>query len=108
VEQRANGSIWIHCLTCTSPLGVRYLFLLSRYGSCRPYKPLLRDNAANDTYIPAPIYAFALLHLAPTSAGVLNGTVSPVHNLFPYVLKLIAPDCDRVIFPEWSNGPVPE
>jgi hypothetical protein len=57
------------CLTCASPLRLLYSFLLSWYGSCRPYKHLLRDNAANHTYVPAPIRALARLHLAPTRLG---------------------------------------
>jgi hypothetical protein len=44
VGQRANGSIQTRCLTCVSPPRLLYSFLLSWYGSFKPYKSLLRDT----------------------------------------------------------------
>lgn len=84
MEQHANGSILIRCL--------------------RPYKPLLRDNAANDIYIPAPIRTLALLHLAPTSGGTLNGAAAPVHNLFTFRSRAEHTRLRQYHIPAWSDA----
>jgi hypothetical protein len=99
LEQHANGSILIRCLRYESPL---YSFLTSWYG--RPYKPLLRDNAANDIYIPAPIRTLALLHLAPTSGGTLNGAAAPVHNLFTFRSRAEHTRLRQYHIPAWSDA----